>query len=139
VTDDNDALLPTTASSTRSRWGWLLAAYWIALFTATHVPPYVPIVPGTGGDKLAHLLAYAILAFLIACYWQATAGWLGREHYFWIVIICAVFGVVDELLQIPVGRYASMFDWVADLFGANLGVIAFAAWNRFRKPHRADQ
>jgi VanZ family protein len=125
--------------ATRSRWGWLLAAYWIALFTATHLPPNVPIVPGTGGDKVAHLVAYAILAFLIACYWQASAGRLGREHYFWIVVVCAAFGVVDELLQIPVGRDASTFDWVTDLLGAILGVGAFATWNRFRGPHPVDQ
>lgn len=138
MTDDNDAMLPAT-DATRSKWGWLLAAYWIALFMATHLPPNVPIVPGTGGDKLAHLIAYATLAFLIATYWQATAGWLGREHYFWIVIICAAFGVVDELLQIPVGRYASTYDWLADFIGATLGVCAFAIWNRFRRPHAVDQ
>ena len=139
---DNES--PTRAASIDGRptgsWrGWLLAAYWIALFTATHLPPNVPIVPGATGDKVAHLAAYAILAFLIASYWQASAGWLGREHYFWIVIGCSVFGIVDELLQIPVGRYASIADWIADTLGALLGVIAFACWRYFRHPRATYQ
>jgi VanZ family protein len=141
VADDTEVSQPTknNAIPARSWWGWLLAAYWIALFTATHLPPSVPIVPGTEGDKLAHLIAYAILALLIACYWQASAGWLGREHFLWIVLVCAAFGAIDELLQIPVGRYASALDWIADVLGAVVGVAVFAVWRRFRTRRHADQ
>ncbi|MEX2169940.1 MAG: VanZ family protein [Pirellulales bacterium] len=125
--DTKDILPPKNneGPSTGSWWGWILAAYWIALFTATHLPPRVPILPGGTNDKLAHLAAYAILAFLIACYWQVSTGWLGREHLLWIVVGCSLFGVVDELLQMPVGRYASVADWVADTLGALFGVFAF--------------
>lgn len=115
------------------RWGWILAVYWIAIFTATHLPPRTPILPGGNLDKVAHLTAYALLAFLIASYWQSSAGWLGREHFLWIVVICSLYGIIDELLQIPVGRIASVFDWIADVLGAFLGVAAFAAWRRFRQ------
>lgn len=132
--DSKDILPPKNSEvpSTGSGWGWILAAYWIALFTATHLPPRVPILPGGTNDKLAHLAAYAILAFLIACYWQVSAGWLAREHFLSIVFACSAFGVIDEWLQIPVGRYASVADWVADTLGAILGVAVFAAWNRIR-------
>lgn len=138
MTDNEDATRAANIDSrpTGSWRGWLLAAYWIALFTATHLPPNVPIVPGAAGDKVAHLAAYAILAFLIGSYWQASGGWLGREHYFWIVIGCSAFGIVDELLQIPVGRYASIADWIADTLGTLLGVIAFA-WRRQARHLRA--
>lgn len=115
-----------------SWWGWLLATYWVALFVATHLPPRIPILPGQTSDKLAHLGAYALLAFLMACYWQSSAGWLGREHFVWIVILCSIFGVIDEILQIPVGRTASVADWIADSLGAVLGVVSFASLRRLR-------
>jgi VanZ family protein len=122
----------------RWRWGWILAVYWIALATATHIPPDRPILPGGNFDKLAHLTAYAILAFLIATYWQSSAGWLGREHFFWIVVACSAYGVIDELMQIPVGRDSNLFDWVADALGALLGVTIFVAWRRYQHRRPAD-
>lgn len=136
----NDDRMTTASSDPENRtarnwWGWILAVYWIVLVTATHMPPQVPLLPGGANDKVAHLGAYAVLAFLIACYWQASAGWLGREHFLWIVVACSAFGVIDELLQIPVGRHAAVSDWVADTVGALLGVLAFAIWRRIRYPN----
>lgn len=36
--------------------------------------------------------------------------------------VLGAYGVLDELLQIPVGRIASIADWGADLLGIMLGV-----------------
>ena len=134
VVDDKKTLTEDLENkSARSWWGWILATYWIALFIATHLPPRVPILPGAASDKAAHLGAYALLALLMACYWQTSAGWLVREHFLWIIIACSAFGVVDELLQIPVGRFASVADWVADSSGAVLGVVSFAVVRQLRQ------
>ena len=134
MAEDESNLPPADAPAGIGRkwWKWLLAAYCIVLFTATHLPPRTPLLPGAYLDKVAHFSAYALLAFLIACYWQSSAGWLGREHFLWIAIACAIVAVIDELLQIPVGRECSFFDWLADTLGALSGIAAFAAWRRYR-------
>jgi VanZ family protein len=44
-----------------------------------------------------------------------------------VVVGLAVYGALDELTQIPVGRYADVYDWLADCAGALAGVAAFAA------------
>jgi VanZ family protein len=77
-------------------------------------------------DKLLHFSAYAGLAFLVALNW-----WL-RRPFGWrqglvAVALVAVYGMVDELTQIPVGRDCELFDWVADLAGSASGVAFFLA------------
>jgi VanZ family protein len=36
------------------------------------------------------------------------------------------YGVIDECLQIPVGRTADILDWIADSVGAVSGLLAYA-------------
>ncbi len=98
--------------------GWLLAIYWTALFLGTHVP--VPSgVLKQGSDKVIHFLAYAGLAFLLSL-WRGPAKWRTS------LVILAVFAVVDEVLQIPVGRTCDLHDMIADWLGSAFG--AAAAW-----------
>ena len=108
----------------------LLAAYWIALFVATHVPqeqlPKEPIFPYA--DKLAHLIAYALLAIVAAAAWT----WRRRLHSREFAILfagLAGYAVVDELLQLlpSVRRRADPLDWLADAVGTAVGLAVFAA------------
>lgn len=102
----------------------VVAAYWLALFAATHLPiaPVATEAPGT--DKWLHLTAYTGLAFLIAARqscgrsltWKTTCG---------IVAAVALYGIMDELTQIPVGRDAEIGDWLADVTGSVVGVTVF--------------
>ena len=41
-----------------------------------------------------------------------------------------VYGVVDELLQTPVGRTADVKDWFADVAGAVIGIVVLHACQR---------
>lgn len=102
--------------------GWLFARrtllvlIWFGLATLTHIP--VPqTAPGiTGIDKVIHWIAYFPLGLLLP-----TSRIPGLRRG----ILCfggiAAYGVLDELLQIPVGRTASVGDWLADVAGAGAG------------------
>jgi VanZ family protein len=100
----------------------LLIAYWLAMFVATHVPrvpQQLSLMPG--GDKSQHLIAYAGLAFLIGIR-QSVGDSLGRKRAMFVFGIVALYGVIDELTQIPVGRTADVNDWLADVTGAGAGL-----------------
>lgn len=100
---------------------------------ATHIPVEWMIWRGLdagrlmekGGDKLMHLIAYAGLGFLL-CFWIASRGRFSFSAVKAIAIVCILYAILDELLQIPVGRSADLMDCVADWTGAGLGIMLFA-------------
>ncbi len=110
-----------------------LVLYWVSLFILTHVP-----MPKSGGhfnDKVLHLGAYGMLAFMMTWVWsprhKKLIAWLS------VVAICSVYGMTDELLQAPIpSRTADFWDWVADVVGAGCGSAAFlllqSLWRRYR-------
>src|SRR5260221_6092384 len=103
----------------------LLAAYWLAIFVATHVPHVPAALAMPGADKWEPLRAYAALAFLLAgrqSLWRPV-GWTGFTR---IAILAALYGAFDELTQIPVGRHADVNDWFADVLGSAFGLALFA-------------
>lgn len=104
-----------------------LGVYWLAIFIGTHMPQGVQEL-GWVNDKLLHSGAYTGLAFLLA----ATLTTLRVRHGALLLplIISAVYGCLDELSQIPVpGRHAEVADWVADVAGAGVGVLAFSIFS----------
>lgn len=78
-------------------------------------------------DKLAHLLLYAGLAFVIRLALRGTR--LGPLAAFaGAVAIASAYGVTDELHQLLVpGRSCDLWDWAADTLGALIGAGAAAA------------
>ena len=109
-----------------------LAVYWVALFVMTHVPVQVRL-PGSNWDKVAHLIAYAGLGFLLAC----VFGRCDRSK----VRLCAIvlglsvfYGAADELIQMLVpGRTADWMDWVADIAGSTIGLVLFFTVSSLRR------
>jgi len=107
-----------------------LAGYWLALFLSTHLPALPGPMKVSGLDKLAHCAAYAGLAFLFA------AVWLGWKRHSWPVFAAiasglAIYGILDEISQVPVGRTADVYDWFADLLGISLGLLLHAVLTYF--------
>ncbi|MEX2316171.1 MAG: VanZ family protein [Pirellulales bacterium] len=103
----------------------LLIGYWLALVIATHVPSDFPGVPGDHWDKVVHGGAYALLAALFATTWQLASGELMFRHLraAWLVLI--FYGALDEWTQSLVGRDANLFEWLADVAGAAMGLAVF--------------
>ena len=116
-------------------------AYWLVLFVATHRP----IVPGSWLanvsrpaslmhlDKVQHVVAFAALAVLLCA---AAAGYVRPSWWLYAGVIgsVALYGAFDEWSQGLIDyRYPDARDWVADVFGAALGVLAFALARRWRR------
>jgi hypothetical protein len=98
---------------------WLPAVAWgAAILTVSSLPDLdlgVPLFPGC--DKIMHFIEYSILGVGLR-YWSGgarrlpLAGGVG-------------FAAIDEFHQkyVP-GRQASLLDWVADVVGVAVGLLA---------------
>ena len=78
------------------------------------------------GDKLLHLIAYFILAILLALtlIFQSKYPFLKKKFFISTIIISSVYGLLDEIHQgfIP-GRSNDIFDWFADSVGGLAGAL----------------
>src|SRR4051812_39987978 len=110
-----------------------LIGFVLILLTATHLPPNSLLLPAEEHnlDKVFHFSSYAILAGLLATAWQLSSGILTSRHLRWVWCAVAIFGALDELTQIAVGRDCSIWDWLADALGAVCGLVVFV-WLRRR-------
>lgn len=111
---------------------WLAAAIaWTVAILAVNsisVPQSTWQPPFAGADKLAHAALYAAAAYL----WRRAFRAQGDAVSWWIVAGFALVGALDEWHQrsIP-GRSAEALDWMADVIGASVGVLA---WRRLHAP-----
>lgn len=111
---------------------FVLAAYWCAMFTGTHLPSMPDGMPRVN-DKIMHFTAFFILATLL-CYCTSSNQVWRRAG--WIVFICLVYAVIDELTQALVrGRSPDVMDFAADAAGTLLAVSLYFAirqsWRRY--------
>lgn len=119
--------MPTPPPSRRPRWIAAalvaLVLYWPLAFAATHFPLRDLAHSDLPLDKVFHFGSYAVLAVLLTGWFALRHGWRWKGAL-WAVAIAAVYGIVDELTQIPVpGRTADAVDWLADVSGASAGAI----------------
>lgn len=103
-----------------------LAALLLALLT----PFFLPIAPDLRqhpvisplGDRV-HVAIFAVLTLVL----HRHGPLRGRT---WLVLLVSmVLGVLTELIQVPFGRSASVFDWLQDLQGTGLA----ACWIWWRR------
>lgn len=105
----------------RILWG-IAAGYWLVLFVMTHLPRRQAITPPSLlGDKAVHGIAYFGLGLMVGIsVWVVDRNrrrWAARS-----LLILWAYAVVDELLQIPVGRDCEFLDWVADAIGSGCAI-----------------
>ena len=102
----------------------LTAGYAFLLVCLTHWPQ-VPALGVSGSvvplDKIIHGALYAVLGFLGSFVTSAGVSrwWLSAPA---LLAAIAVFAAVDEVTQSLTLRSPDLFDWVADLSGAALGI-----------------
>ena len=121
-----------TASPQWWRLG-MLTLYWAALFLGTHRQPGPSGVFDTYAaafDKLLHFLAYAGLAWLLAwaCQLRPTGGNWRRTIGLWLLVVA--YGALDETTQLLVGRSCHLYDWLADVAGATVGMWIYVRRNQ---------
>ena len=101
----------------------IIIAFAIGLATLTPVEK-LPTV--SGSDKVYHLISFAILTLPIA---------IIRPRAIWIILSLSIaYGGAIELLQPLVNRNCEMADFLADAFGAILGVLVTRALRARRRP-----
>jgi VanZ family protein len=107
----------------RRRWTYAVLGSAV-IFTLSsfplRLPEGVPLI-----DKWAHLLAYFVLG--LAYQNVATRGWERATPRRLAVgyVALAVYGASDELHQAFVpGRFCELADWLADVAGGGLALVA---------------
>lgn len=105
-----------------------LLAYWLLIFTLTHLPPAdVPHVPVS--DKLEHAAAFgAFGGLLYATLWTRNP----RRRYLalTVIAIAMLYGAVDENTQPFFGRACELGDWIADVTAVTVATagMSLARW-----------
>ena len=102
-----------------------LVVYWILLAVATSLPSKSLPDVFNAGDKTIHLVAYFILAFLVAfsMHFQRRNRYLSANYALVSILTVSLYGFFDEVHQLVIpGRYFDMLDWVFNVLGTLLGV-----------------
>lgn len=95
----------------------VLAVMLVSLFVGGAQHFAVGLVPAPW-DKLAHAAFFLVFAFVMLRYMQLSIAW--------VIALAMLVGAADEIHQafLP-GRTPGWDDWLADVVGANLGLIRF--------------
>ena len=110
-------------------WRWApVLVQMIAIFAASSMTD-VPDLPGGLSNYTGHLIGYGILgAFAIRAFAGATWSGVTRTAAVRAVALSGAYGVTDELHQMYVAnRFPDVRDWIFDLVGAVLAVLAVLA------------
>jgi VanZ family protein len=115
------------ASLTWKAISWiLLLAYLTLLTVATHLPPQLAEIQEVGvSDKTIHFYAYVVLGFFLsmALYLTFDDVWMASCV---AIVIGVAWGGLDEWTQQFFRRHSDWIDFLYDVCGILVGVLAFA-------------
>jgi len=80
-------------------------------------------------DKIEHFLAFGGLGFLLflSLRVQDKFSWFKKLPWLFTILIVAAYAAFDELHQLFIpGRSCDIKDWIADMIGVTIGVVAMA-------------
>ena len=110
---------------------WLpVAAYMALIFYLSSLPHPDEDLPKflfeTLGDKILHVIEYAVLAFLCYRAFRRAAGSSAAAYAVVLAVVTAsLYGATDEVHQAFVPfRTATWLDWLADTAGGMIGAVA---------------
>lgn len=112
----------------------LLALIWMAtlFYLSSQASIGLPL-EFDGGDKLAHMAAYGLLAsFMLGACARSSSGYSLRQVAL-VTLLASLYGLSDEWHQsfVP-GRSADVLDLLADSLGAALTALLLRLWLRKR-------
>lgn len=107
----------------------VLCLYWPALFILTHIPR-VPNIALHSPDYFMHFVAYFILTIL---FWVAARGFerpsLRKSFTYKVIVLFALYALMDELTQTFVGRSCSEKDLISDCVGVLIALLVLYLWS----------
>jgi VanZ family protein len=102
----------------------VLAVYWTALFTGTHLPSISAITPNFS-DKVMHFSGFFGLAFLLC--WVIPTRRHPARKFAAVAVIAIAYGAFDEISQGFVrGRTTDIRDFGADVTGVLTAIAVYA-------------
>ena len=118
------------AETIQSRWIW----YWLPVVAYASLIFYLSSLPHPEedlpkflfekiGDKLLHLIEYAVPAILCYRAFRRAAGpRVAQQAVMFAILAASFYGMTDEVHQafVPL-RESSWLDWIADTAGAVIG------------------
>lgn len=109
---------------------------WAGVIFGLSSVPGSPLPPLPYIDKVAHLIEYGILGYLIArVFFRLNPKVKVKRLILFSLLIGGIYGMSDEVHQLFVPlRSFDLIDWLADLIGVTLGVMPLVAVRIFRKP-----
>ncbi len=107
---------------------WLPLVAWVAvmLFFSSTPDPGAVLGPDilSLGDAVLHGGGFLLFMILLCRVLFFKAGGFGLRPIGWALLICAAYGLLDEVHQIPIpGRGFAWSDWAADVGGAVVGGV----------------
>ena len=104
---------------------------WVCAFVATHLPREA--VPPSGiSDEWLHTIGYFVMvAILVAT--LVTRGLPRRRRVLLLLLAVPLYAAFDEITQPLVGRSTSIYDWIMDLCGALLAIVAVESFLILRR------
>jgi VanZ family protein len=102
----------------------LTVAFLLAMFVGTHMPARAEAL-FANADKMLHYWAYFSLAMFLLISGELTLGPLKPIHFFSVWLACTLYGAMDEITQIPVGRNCDVADWIYDVLGVIAALTVF--------------
>lgn len=114
------------------KWLTIATLFTAAVVFVTHVPQDVmpELLQVNGLDKIEHIVAYGAITILFVLSIRARPSLLSAAILFFAI---SVVGAVDELTQPFVNRVASSADWLADIVGISVVLLAFVCCNHSKR------
>lgn len=130
--------MSATAVPPNSRWfllyrRWLtvgFVAYWVVMFTLTHLPDPPELFTKGFDDKQAHGLGYLLFGIGLGVMWGVWRGRLGWLPLLGLFALAITYAACDEATQPWFQRYADIHDWYSDVRGSGLGLGLAAVYDR---------
>jgi len=130
---------------TRKFWPGSIWAVIILLLTGLpgdYFPQVISFWDWLSPDKIVHFFIYGVFTFLLL--WGYRAQYNASKHrskLVWLIFILGVlYSGITEVLQATVfiGRYGSVFDFLANTIGSIIGIIVFMLFARKNKNENAS-
>ena len=118
---------------------WLpVLAYVVLVFVLSSIPDLAPPRTINHLDKLAHLLEYSIMGWLLARAFKRNRPHRVVRWASLSLITGAGIAVLDEVYQGTVGRDQSIADWTFDVVGLTTAVLVMI-WFLARKQESIEK